>query len=309
MDSRFNGNHLDSRGGGGSGLSGKPAPSSRSSRQRDAPRLRPADHRNLLLPQQFAQCRESLPPGHLARSNQLAGSPEIIPPEILQFRLDHQIAAIPPTRLVQILSDSEGLAHDFEQIRRASLEGGAPDVNCDNHVHSGKRGYRNAIHDGAVDEQPPAVRNGHKQARKTATGASPSRKMTSSPVLRSAATIANGILSCSKARQCRAFDRNASIRSLVANPRRGNVQRAKLLQRTFRAAATISSVLQPLASPAATMLPMLVPATLSIAIWLSSNAFRTPMWARPRANPPPSARPRRSREAGCSIGAWEAGTR
>ena len=56
------------------------------------------------------------------------------------------------------------------------------------------------------------------------------------------------------------------MRSLVANPRRGNVQRANLLQRKLRAAKVISSMVQPLANAAAAILPELFPARASMAI-------------------------------------------
>ena len=55
------------------------------------------------------------------------------------------------------------------------------------------------------------------------------------------------------------------MRSLVAKPRRGIVQRANLFQRKLRAATVNSSMVQPLANAAAAMLPALIPARASMA--------------------------------------------
>src|SRR5439155_24518065 len=82
-----------------------------------------------------------------------------------------------------------------------------------------------------------------------------------------------------------------SIFPLVAKPRRSTVQRTKLFHRTLRAASAISAGVAPLAQPAATMLPALIPDRASTGIWFSHKTFKTPTCAMPRANPPPSASP------------------
>jgi len=59
-----------------------------------------------------------------------------------------------------------------------------------------------------------------------------------------------------------------------------------------------SRPLRPDANSAATRLPADVPTTRSGAKPFSSSAWITPMWAKPRAAPPPSARPMRGRRGG-----------
>src|SRR5690606_642623 len=61
----------------------------------------------------------------------------------------------------------------------------------------------------------------------------------------------------------------------------------------------------PLAYSAPTTLPALVPATTSARMPLASSILIAPMWAKPLAAPPPSARPIRS---GGKAGADAAGT-
>ena len=55
--------------------------------------------------------------------------------------------------------------------------------------------------------------------------------------------------------------------------------------------STISAVVQPAATPAPMIAPMLVPPTRSIVTPASRSARTTPMWAKPRAPPPESTSP------------------
>ena len=74
---------------------------------------------------------------------------------------------------------------------------------------------------------------------------------------------------------------------------------------SMRKASLASSIpLSPEAYRAATKLPADVPATQCGLIPDSSNTWITPMWAKPRAAPPPSARHSRGalRTAGAAVG-------
>src|ERR1700677_619316 len=85
--------------------------------------------------------------------------------------------------------------------------------------------------------------------------------------------------------------RKGIMRSLEAKPRRDSVQRAKVVKRTLWASSSSSLIVSPLQYAAPISAPTLVPATIRMGMPSSSRTLRTPMWAMPRAKPPPSARP------------------
>ena len=91
--------------------------------------------------------------------------------------------------------------------------------------------------------------------------------------------------------------------SVARNPYRYSVPRAMSEVRSNVSPAVGVSVEEKVSD----LIQMLVPARASMLIWLSTRTFRTPMWARPRANPPPSANPRRGRRTGFSLCATRVG--
>ena len=76
-------------------------------------------------------------------------------------------------------------------------------------------------------------------------------------------------------------------------PRPGNDQSVMADSSIARATRASSVPLRPAAYRAATKLPALVPTTKSGRMPASSSTWITPMWAKPRAAPPPSAKPMR----------------
>ena len=80
-----------------------------------------------------------------------------------------------------------------------------------------------------------------------------------------------------------------------ARSRRGARSRITSCQSRSRKMRSISSPLRPAAYRPPTTAPMLVPATASTGIRISSSARMTPTWAAPRAPPPLSTRPMRGR--------------
>ena len=116
-----------------------------------------------------------------------------------------------------------------------------------------------------------------------------------------------------RSRRCRAGCASArcragwSCRARIARaPRRGSGrgpgydQSAKAVSSIASAIAASSRPFLPDANSAATRLPAEVPTTRSGAKPFSSSAWMTPMWAKPRAAPPPSARPMRGRRGGAA---------
>ncbi len=71
----------------------------------------------------------------------------------------------------------------------------------------------------------------------------------------------------------------------------------------FSAIVSSSRPVRPDAYSAATRLPAEVPVTMSGWMPFSSSTSITPMWAKPRAAPPPSARPMRGGRVGFGTGA------
>ena len=114
-----------------------------------------------------------------------------------------------------------------------------------------------------------------------------------------------------RSRRCRAGSSSARCRAgwscrarTSRAPRRGSGrgpgydQSANAVSSIASAIVASSRPLLPDANSAATRLPADVPTTRSGAMPFSSSAWITPMWAKPRAAPPPSARPMRGRRGG-----------
>ena len=130
---------------------------------------------------------------------------------------------------------------------------------------------------------------------RTASIRLPDPMATSSPVEMSVATARKGIGKASMSGSATWRLTNSPIFSPSIRPERGNTgstSEAMPCQPMPRNSFSSSSSL-PAANIAPTKAPMLVPATTSIRTPASTSARSTPMWARPRAEPLPSARPTR----------------
>ncbi len=86
-------------------------------------------------------------------------------------------------------------------------------------------------------------------------------------------------------------------------PRPGNAQSVRRDSSRLRAIVSSSLPVRPAAYMAATKLPAEVPVTMSGWMPFSSSTSITPMWAKPRAAPPPSARATRGGRVGLGTSA------
>src|SRR5689334_21976686 len=96
---------------------------------------------------------------------------------------------------------------------------------------------------------------------------------------------------------------NLASASPRISARPGYDQSANAVSSIASAIVASSRPFLPDANSAATTLPADVPTSRSGTSPFSSSAWMTPMWAKPRAAPPPSARPIRDRRGGAGGGA------
>ena len=137
---------------------------------------------------------------------------------------------------------------------------------------------------------------------RTAAPGSPRWNRMAWPLSRSVATMPSGRRICSIGRPpvlSRTYFARVSPR---ISPRPGNDQSVNAVSSIVSARAASSGPPLPDAYSAATRLPADVPTTRSGRTPLSSSTWITPMWANPRAAPPPSASPIRSGFGGAGGG-------
>ena len=165
---------------------------------------------------------------------------------------------------------------------------------------------------GMGETAPPSMyswlpmRTGSKMAgtaleARTAVAVSPVRNSTAWPSCKSAATMPKGRFMASIGRPLVCTRTNLARASPLSTERPGMTQSVRLDSCRSMAMLPNSVGVLPLAYRAATTLPAEVPVTKSTWMPCSCSTCSTPMWAKPLAAPPPSARPMRGSLGTCTL--------